>query len=229
MTLSRITPIFVTLTLILLLAPSGAAVAEVPAPNGSVGQPPPVEAAPPSPDAGPQKAADGHWFMPAGSRSDAAFAAAPQDSGGPDDFGYTWNDWEPFVWIDASGGTDTGIDSGTESAGPIDIGFPFKFYENTRSEVYISRHGFLVFNGDNLGNSQSEIPSPERPNDVIAPHWVPIYEVAGYVRYLRGEPRQPLARGGVEPRGIRAVGVDGIYLRGDPARERRYRLPVSQL
>jgi hypothetical protein len=175
-----------TLIALLILAFALPAAAQGPAPDGPAGQPPPIDAAPPSPDAGPQQAPDGHWFMPTGSRPDVAAAAMPQDSGGPDDFGYAWNDWEPLNWIDASGGTDTGINNSTDRAGPIDIGFPFKFYENTRSEVYISRHGFLVFNGDNLGNSQSEIPSPERPNDVIAPHWVPIYEVAGYVHYLRG-------------------------------------------
>ena len=92
-----------------------------------------------------------------------AAAAAPQDSGGPDDFGYTWNDWEPLNWIDASGGTNTGINSSTESAGPIDIGFPFKFYENIRSQLYISRYGFLTFNSDNLGNSQSESPAQRSP------------------------------------------------------------------
>ena len=70
--------------------------------------------------------------------------------------------------------------------GPIDIGFPFKFYENTRSQVYISRFGFLAFTDNNIYNSQSEVPSPEPPNEVIAPHWVPSYSTPGYVRYLRG-------------------------------------------
>ena len=117
MTLPRITPFLIALALILLLALPGATAAQHSAPDMPPEQPPPVEAAPPSPDAGPQKAADGHWFMPAGSRSDAASAAAPQDSGGPDDFGYTWNDWEPLNWINASGGTDTGINSGTVTWG----------------------------------------------------------------------------------------------------------------
>jgi len=30
------------------------------------------------------------------------------------------------------------------------------------------------------------IPSTEKPDDVIAPHWVPAYDVNGYVRYLTG-------------------------------------------
>ena len=137
-TLSRITSLIATLVLILLLALPGAVTAEGPVPV-PVGQPPPIDAAPPSPDAVPQKAPDGHWFMPTSSRPDVAGASAPQDSGGPDDFGYTWNDWEPLNWIDASGGTNTDISSSTVSAGPIDIDFPSKFYQNTRSQLYISR------------------------------------------------------------------------------------------
>ena len=186
MTRSRIPPLVVTLALLLLLMLSGTAAAQRSAPDAPVGQPSPVDVASPSPDAGPQKAPDGHWFMPASSRPDVAAASAPQDSGGPDDFGYTWNDWEPLNWINASGGTNTGISSSTVSAGPIDIGFPFKFYENTQSQLYISRFGFLAFNSDNLGNSQSQVPSPEKPDEVIAPHWVPTYETPNYVRYLRG-------------------------------------------
>jgi hypothetical protein len=185
MTLPRITPLVATLALILLLALPGAAGAQGPAPNVPVEQPPPVDAASPSPDAAPQKASDGHWFMPARSQPEAA-AAAPQDSGGPDDFGYTWNDWEPLAWINGSGGTNTSIDNSTDHAGPIDIGFPFRFYENVRSQLYISRFGFLAFSSDNLWNDQSEIPSPEKPDEVIAPHWAPLDEVGGYVRYLRG-------------------------------------------
>jgi len=81
--------------------------------------------------------------------------SGPADSGGPDDFGYTWSDNVPLNWINASGGTDTGIDSSTDHVGPVDIGFPFKYYENTYSDLYISRHGFLAFNDTSLYNSQS--------------------------------------------------------------------------
>jgi hypothetical protein len=110
----------------------------------------------------------------------------PQATGGPDDFGYTWNDSVALNWIDASGGTDAGIDSSTDHVGPIDIGFSFEYYENTYTWLYISRFGFVAFNDHNIYNSQSAIPSLEKPDDVIAPHWVPAYGVNGYVRYLRG-------------------------------------------
>ncbi len=136
---------------------------------------------------GPYQIPEGLWVM---SADTYPFAEAgrflPQATGGPDEFGYTWDDSVPLNWIDASGGTDTGIDSNTDHVGPISIGFPFKFYENTYTQLYISRFGFVAFNDDGIYNSQSRIPSPERPNDVIAPHWVPVHNVGGYVRYLSG-------------------------------------------
>ncbi len=112
-------------------------------------------------------------------------AAALEPNGGPDDFGYTF-DSSPLDWIDASGGTDTGINSSVDSVGPIAIGFPFKYYENTYSDLWVSRFGFLAFNGNYLYRSQSRIPEPSLPNDVIAPHWIPSYDSPDYVRYLRG-------------------------------------------
>jgi hypothetical protein len=111
---------------------------------------------------------------------------SPQATGGPDDFGYTWDDSVAMNWISASGGTGTGINSSTDHVGPINIGFSFKYYENIYTQLYISRFGFLAFNDDGIYDSQSEIPSPNEPNDVIAPHWVPAYDVNGYVRYLHG-------------------------------------------
>jgi hypothetical protein len=150
-----------------------------------------VESLPSFPDATPQRAPDGRWFMPANHLPDPAAAAMPQASGGPDDFGYTWTDTEPLNWINASGGTDTGINNSTDHAGPIDIGFQFKFYENARSQLYVSRSGFLAFSDSDLGNTQSRIPDPSSPNEVIAPYWVPVdtwgpENAVDYVRYLHG-------------------------------------------
>lgn len=134
-----------------------------------------------------QKSSHTPWFMPEGALLPMEMdGVSPQATGGPDDFGYTWDDSVPLNWINASGGTNTGISSETDHVGPIDIGFSFKYYENTYTQLYISRFGFVAFNDNNIYNSQSRIPSPEKPNDVIAPHWVPAYSVNGYVRYLRG-------------------------------------------
>jgi len=125
--------------------------------------------------------------MPEGVRTPAEMnVMSPQETGGPDDYGYTWDDSVAMNWIDASGGTDTGINSSTDHVGPVDIGFSFGYYENTYLQLYISRFGFVAFNDDGIYDSQSRIPIPSLPNDVIAPHWVPAYNVNGYVRYLRG-------------------------------------------
>ena len=127
----------------------------------------------------------GLWQMPAEVQAPAD-DAEPQTSGGPDSFGYTWNDNVPFNWVVFSGGTDTGINNSTHGAGPFDLGFNFRYYDNTYSRLYVSRHGFVSFNNDDLSNRQSYIPDKGRPNDVIAPHWAPVDRVNGFVRYLRG-------------------------------------------
>lgn len=152
----------------------------------------PVNSLPTSPSGaaplGALQSPEGDWIMPAdaGGRSpDAPLGAAVQPAGGPDDFGYTFAS-TPLNWIDASGGINTGISASVDSAGPIDIGFPFKYYENTYSQLWVSRFGFLAFNNSYLYRSQSRIPEPSLPNDVIAPHWIPSYDSPNYVRYLRG-------------------------------------------
>ena len=86
-------------------------------------------------------------------------------SGGPDDFGYLWNT-ATLNWIDASSGADIAGSS-------ADIGFSFKFYENTHSRVYVSKNGLMGFSSAILSAwQQGEIPSREEPNEVIAPHVV---------------------------------------------------------
>lgn len=188
-----------------LVLPSGAppVQAQPPAPTSPAGGPwlsSAAELTPPGPDqtwpasrleATPPEAfqaPNGDWIMPAGAGEGflpVPLGAAIQPTGGPDDFGYTFAS-TPLNWIDASGGTNTGISASIVSAGPIDIGFPFKYYENSYSQLWVSRHGFLAFNDRYLYKSQSQVPSAAWPDDVIAPHWIPSYDSPGYVRYLRG-------------------------------------------
>jgi hypothetical protein len=127
---------------------------------------------------------DGLWVVP--EHSPQLGQAVYQTSGGPDDFGYTWNDNVPFNWINAGGGIDTGISNSVVSSSAINIGFPFKFYENTYSQLYVSRNGFLTFHNWQLSRGQSFIPDASLPNDIIAPYWTPLAHVNGYVRYLHG-------------------------------------------
>ena len=155
------------------------------------GQPPTPSAPnvplPDDPHTGLRQDQNGQWYMPE-EQATQMDPASPTSlaTGGPDNFGYTWDSSVALNWIDAGGGTNTGIGSSTNHAGPIDIGFSFKYYENAYTQLYISRYGFVAFNENYIDRSQSEIPNPDQPNDVIAPNWVPAYSVNGYVHYLSG-------------------------------------------
>jgi hypothetical protein len=114
-------------------------------------------------------------------------------TGGPDDFGYTFNDNTTFHWFDTT--TDTGL-SGDENATVVDLDFNFAFYGLNYSQVYIHTNGFLSF--DFLPGccffEPSRIPRPAQPNNYIAPFWDDL---------VVGAPDNSggvfLERGGVEP------------------------------
>jgi len=107
-------------------------------------------------------------------------------SGGPDLFGYEWidsNDPEgpDYVWEDISS-TGTAVTNWTAAstydpedegyAGPLDIGFNFKYYGITYSDVYIGSNGFITFEefeGNTFTNPQ--MPSSSVPNNIIAAFW----------------------------------------------------------
>jgi hypothetical protein len=115
-----------------------------------------------------------------------AVGISPQATGGPDDFGYTWDDSVPFNWIDVTGGIDTGLTSNCQNLAAVPIGFPFKFYENTYSTVYVSLNGYLAFDAGSGCYWHGQVPSPATPNNIIAPYWGHFTNVAGHVRYLQG-------------------------------------------
>ena len=139
---------------------------------------------------GPYRTPDGYWAVPEGARpAIEAAGVSPQGSGGPDDFGYTWDDSVPFHWIDATGGTDTGLsgESWGKAVGPISLPFSFKYYENTYTSLYIAASGYLGFTDEETWLAQSQIPLPSTPNNVIAPYWTPVYIGTGsWIRYLSG-------------------------------------------
>ncbi|MCB9136767.1 MAG: hypothetical protein H6642_00310 [Caldilineaceae bacterium] len=130
---------------------------------------------------------DGLWASPGRAAAEEAEKApdAAADTGGPDAYGYTWDNAVPFAWVDAGGGQDAGVRDYPVSEA-IDIGFPFKFYENTYTQVYIAKYGYLTLDDYNDYDPQSPVPDPSIPNNVIAPYWVPAYDGYNYIRYLRG-------------------------------------------
>jgi hypothetical protein len=99
-----------------------------------------------------------------------------QPCGGPDNFGYTWDDSVPLDWIDATVGTDTGLsgESGNYALGPLSLPFSFPYYENTYGSLYIAASGYLAFTEYGSWLSQPHIPSPEAPNNIVAPYASPL-------------------------------------------------------
>ena len=103
----------------------------------------------------------------------ALAGVAPAGTGGPDAYGYTWDDGVAFNWIDATSGTDTGMsgNSNNQKSGPFPLPFTFKFYENTYSSVYVAASGFLAFTDEGTWPQQGRILDPAKPNNVVAPYW----------------------------------------------------------
>lgn len=143
---------------------------------------PPVAPTPPladEPAAGPPGAVrdgDGNWRM----RADAApvESASATTSGGPDDYGYVWNDSAPLNWIDATNGTDTGLsgDSWNQRTGAIPLPFAFKYYDAVYSNVYIGAAGYITLLDSANWNWSSQIhtPRPSTPNTVLSPFSTPL-------------------------------------------------------
>lgn len=108
-------------------------------------------------------------------------------SGGPDTYGYAWDDTETFSWIDASAGTNTGMSGYDDFVGPISLPFSFRYYNVLYNNIYIAANGYITFANWGTWPAPNDIPDPETPNNMIAPYWSRIYIPAGAsVRYLSG-------------------------------------------
>jgi hypothetical protein len=81
-----------------------------------------------------------------------------------------YDDALDFEWVDATQGTNTGIDQLDEYV-EIPIGFDFTFYGVTYDKVKVASHGYLTFGSDATNFSNDPIPSSQDPNDLIAPYW----------------------------------------------------------
>ncbi len=93
------------------------------------------------------------------------------DTGGPDAFGYTFDDNVNFRWPDATQGIKTNI-SGDDEYGHVDLGFEFPFYEQSWDSVYVSTNGFLSFGQGTSGCcGRDPLPLRQYPNNLIAPFW----------------------------------------------------------
>ena len=93
--------------------------------------------------------------------------AEPNAIGDSDDFGYTLTS-ASYSWIDATGGTNTGINSYDDITAAITLPFAFPFYENSYSQLYITGAGYVTF--DDLGwvGYGDDIPDESEPNNFIS-------------------------------------------------------------
>ena len=138
---------------------------------------------------GPQQDQKGIWYVEDATAKTTHSNSPALLSSGPDDFGYTLANVD-YAWIDASGGTDTGLSGEyANGVGPIPIPFDFKYYENSYNEIFISAYGYAMFSEpeSEWWEWQGEIPAPSSPNNVIAPLWAPTEIRDGaWVRYISG-------------------------------------------
>ncbi|MBC7227431.1 MAG: S8 family serine peptidase [Thermoflexales bacterium] len=107
--------------------------------------------------------------------------------GGPDPFGYTYQDSRSadgpvYEWIDATDGTPLNLDDDAETN--VTLPFPFTFYGTTSTAIRVGNNGGILFNAtsgdlwagnENLGTTSS--------NNLIVPFWDDIDSDTGNVYY----------------------------------------------
>jgi len=107
--------------------------------------------------------------------------------GGPDPFGYTYQDSRSadgpvYEWIDATDGTPLNLTDDAEAN--VTLPFPFTFYGTTSTAIRVGNNGGLLFNatsGD-LPFSNSPLDSAS-VNNLIVPFWDDIDDETGNVYY----------------------------------------------
>jgi hypothetical protein len=89
-----------------------------------------------------------------------------------DGFGYACDDTIAFNWI--PGTFQTSLE-GDEATLAIDLPFPFTFYGQTYTVIYLSTNGFGNFLGPRTDPFNTCIPNPALPNALIAPFWTDLW------------------------------------------------------
>jgi len=97
------------------------------------------------------------------------------DSGGPDNYGYSWEDNDnhgtvPYSWYEISTiGTEvTGL-LDDNNIGPIQLGFEFPYYWYQVTRLWIGSNGYTSFSSNaNFAHPFQNIPYVGQPNDLLA-------------------------------------------------------------
>jgi hypothetical protein len=89
-----------------------------------------------------------------------------------DTFGYSWSEIG-YAWTDIAGQGPVAFNDPDDGfGGPLNIGFDFKFYENTYNQLFVSTDGFLTFESGVISTSNQPLPQDIKPNNLIAALWM---------------------------------------------------------
>ncbi len=112
----------------------------------------------------------------------------PTAAGGPDGFGYRYADSnEPngpqYNFVDISDfGTPLAL--GDDDFAELEIGFGFRFYENTYDSVFVGSNGLFSFGSGSTDLSPDNIPDPALPNNIIASMWSDLQPGTVYYQFF---------------------------------------------
>jgi hypothetical protein len=98
------------------------------------------------------------------------------NSGGPDNFGYTWFDSnEPngptYNWVDISSIGQPITLGDDQNQGPYDLGFQMPFYGNSFNSIRICSNGWISFTSTVNTYNNTTIPNSAEPNNLLALFW----------------------------------------------------------
>jgi hypothetical protein len=122
--------------------------------------------------------------LPGAGRFPVRPVVVPQSTGGPDVFGYAWDESVPFAWIDATDGTQLSLGSCTDWSPSVAVPFPFRFYGKKVEILSVQYNGALEPLGGVAPSFYCEperIPSGHGGAPLIAPLWSRFTEGSGAV------------------------------------------------
>ncbi len=98
--------------------------------------------------------------------------------GGPDAFGYRWQDSDSpggpaFEWQEISGVGTRLFGGADDSSTTVSLPFPFTFYGRSYSQVHVCTNGFLSFTDRDSSLVNTDLPNAAEgvPRALVAPYW----------------------------------------------------------